>query len=58
MRAMPAMSNACLNVWLESRAGLVVCLALLRGTFRGTFVAVPMAVNLCSTLCLWNMLIY
>ena len=25
---------------------------------RGTFVAVPMAVNLCSTLCLWNMLIY
>jgi hypothetical protein len=25
---------------------------------RGTFVAVPMAMHLCSTLCLWNMLIY
>jgi hypothetical protein len=50
--------NGRLNVTIESRAGLVVCLALPRGTFRGTFVAVPMAVDLCSTLTLWNMLIY
>jgi hypothetical protein len=50
--------NGRLNRGLESCAGLVVCLALLRGTFRGTFVAVPMAMHLCSTLTLWNMLIY
>jgi hypothetical protein len=49
--------NACLNVTIESCAGLVVCHALLRGTFRGTFIAVPMAMHLCSTLTLWNMLI-
>jgi hypothetical protein len=46
--------NDRLNRGLESRAWLVVCLALLRGTFRGTFVAVPMAIDLCSTLTLWN----
>jgi hypothetical protein len=44
-------------VSLNHALGWRVCLALLRGTFRGTFVAVPMAIDLCSTLCLWNMLI-
>jgi hypothetical protein len=46
--------NARLNRGLESCAWLVVCHSLPRGAFRGTFTAVPMAVDLCSTLTLWN----